>query len=400
MIWATEHLCVDEFCRQIFHFRNNPLILMLMKIRFILLACLFVYTGMVTEQLLAVNSVAKDTIHYKDALQLQLIGKGFRHTMSPYDRLPSYLKGKVRDALWELGTNSAGLAVRFRTDSRLIAARYELTMDRVMNHMAFTGIKGLDLYCLEDDGHWRYVITARPKGKVNDLILVNNMPRKEREFMLYLPLYDGIRSLEIGVDKEASIGIPLVESPRKSKPIVIYGTSITQGGCASRPGMVYSNILSRQLDKECINLGFSGNGRQDIEIAQALDSVDASCFVIDCIPNCTLQEVQEKTLPFMRRLRSKHPDVPIIMIEGHFFPQQHYDASLGEYLPKKHKEYRKAFDTLLSENPNNLFYVTSENISGADCEDTVDGIHLTDLGFMRMAKELYPIIKPFVQDNE
>lgn len=346
------------------------------------------------------STTSKDTISYTNALNYRLIGKGFADTEAPYDRLPTSLKDKVRQPLWDLSKNSAGMAVRFRTDSHFIAARYKLTMDRVMNHMAFTGIKGLDLYCLEEDGRWHYVITARPTGKNNEMVMVQNMVPEEREYMLYLPLYDGIESLEIGVGKEATIASGKVTSPVADKPVVVYGTSITQGGCASRPGMAYTNILSRMLDKEVVNLGFSGNGRLDIEIAEALGTMNPSCIIIDCIPNCTLAEVEEKAVPFLQKVRQTHPKVPIVMVEGPNFPQQEYDMNLNKYLPSKNEAYRKAFEQIKSEYPDNIFYVENTSLTGDDREGTVDGIHLTDLGFMRMAQALYPIVKPLVHETK
>ena len=339
------------------------------------------------------GSDSKDTISYTNALNYRLIGKGFQHTEDPYDRLPASLNGKIRGPLWDLSKNSSGMAIRFRTNSHFIAARYELSLDMAMNHMPSTGIKGVDLYCLEPDGRWNYVMTVRPNGKNNETILVQNMTPEEREYMMYLPLYDGIKSLEIGVGKESTITTGKIESPAVGKPVVIYGTSITQGGCASRPGMAYSNILSRMLNKECVNLGFSGNGRLDIEIAQAMDEMDPSCVIIDCIPNCTLTEVEEKTVPFIRHIRQKHPNVPVVMVEGPYFPQQKYDAYLKTYLPAKNKAYRAAYEELVKENPKNMYYVENTNLTGADNEGTVDGIHLTDLGFQRMAQELYPVVK-------
>lgn len=346
------------------------------------------------------DTSAKDTISYTNALNYRLLGKGFSNTETPYDRLPVVLKEKIRPALWNLSKNSAGMAVRFRTNSHFIAARYELTTNMGMNHMASTGIKGLDLYCLESDNKWHYVMTFRPGGKTNEGVMIQNMIPQEREYMLYLPLYDGIKSLEIGVGKSAFIASGKESIPVEDKPLVVYGTSITQGGCASRPGMAYTNILSRMLNREVINLGFSGNGRLDMEIAQALDSVIPSCIVIDCIPNCTLAEIEEKTLPFIRHIRAAHPGVPVVMVEGPYFPQQKYDMQLNSYLPSKHKAYRAVFEQLQADVPGNIYYVENTYLTGTDREGTVDGIHLTDLGFERMAQALYPVLKPLVHETK
>ena len=149
-----------------------------------------------------------------------------------------------------------------------------------MNHMTATGIKGLDLYCLQD-GKWVFAGSGRPQGKVNQATIVKDMLPEEREYLLYLSLYDGVVSLSIGVDSLSLIGGPAVDLPVRKKPLVFYGTSILQGGCASRPGMAHTNILERRLNRECINLGFSGNALLDLEIARVMAEVDASVFVND-----------------------------------------------------------------------------------------------------------------------
>ncbi len=340
-----------------------------------------------------------DSIVYHNALDFELQGKAFTHTEGDYDRLPIWLKDSVRTEVWDLSKCSSGMFVRFRTNAASISVRYHLILDRVMNHMAMTGIKGVDLYMLQNQNDWRYLMTARPAGKVNEMTLVSNMDTdKMHEYMLYLPLYDGIDSLYIGVPQQASLDKPAINLPKKEKPIVVYGTSITQGGCASRTGMSYTNILSRKLNRQFVNLGFSGNGRQDMEIAQALDSIDASCFVIDCIPNCTLDEVKTKTLPFIRHIRKAHPGVPILMVEGPIFPNQLVDKHLSTYLPSKNKAFYEAFQTMQAEDPHHLYFMKSDAFA-FDFEGTVDAIHLTDLGFMRMAEAMSPVLDRILNES-
>ncbi|MGL4293017.1 MAG: SGNH/GDSL hydrolase family protein [Bacteroidales bacterium] len=341
-----------------------------------------------------------DTISFTNALNYRLLGKGFSDTEESYDRLPAHLKDKIRKPVWVLSKNSSGMAVRFRTNSHFIATRYELDKDKVMNHMAPTGIKGVDLYCLEEDGKWHYVITGRPQGKNNEMVLIQNMIPEEREYMLYFPLYDGVKSLEIGVGKNSTIATGKADLPAAGNPVVVYGTSITQGGCASRPGMSYTNILSRQLNKEFVNLGFSGNAKLDMEIAESIAKMSPSCIIIDCVANCTVDDINKKALPFMRHVREAHPDVPVVMVEGPYFPHQKYDQKLASSLPKKNEAYKAVFDQLVAENPKNIHYVKNTNLTGADREGTVDGIHLTDLGFHRMAQNLYPVVKPLVHQTK
>lgn len=330
-----------------------------------------------------------DSIKYIDASQFELIGKGFRETEGLYDRLPASLKGTTRPPVWSLSKNCSGLAIRFRTNSKTIAARWEVTGDVTMNHFAPSGIKGLDLYGLKN-GKWQFVNSARPAGKKTTATIISNMAGVDMEYMLYLPLYDGLVNLEIGVQADAVIERPKVNSPRKEKPVAFYGTSITQGGCASRAGMSYPNILSRMLDRQIINLGFSGNGQLDLEVAEALANIDASCFVIDCLPNVNIAQMNEKYARFVEIIREKHPDVPILMVETILFPHMYFDQSVYALLQEKNQLLRKIYTDQKKKNDRHIYYQKAEKLIGADYEATVDGVHLTDLGFLRMAEGLYP----------
>ena len=179
---------------------------------------------------------------YHDASAFPLLGKAMDATLTRYERLPASLESVSRKPLWDLGRNSAGLALRFRSNSTCIGAKWEVRDNRSMNHMTPTGIKGLDLYCLQD-GKWVFAGSGRPQGKVNEATIVKNMDPEEREYLLYLSLYDGVTSLAIGVDSLSTLDQPTVDLPVREKPVVFYGTSILQGGCASRPGMAHTNIL-------------------------------------------------------------------------------------------------------------------------------------------------------------
>lgn len=234
---------------------------------------------------------------YHDASAFPLLGKATDATLTRYERLPASLKSVSRKPLWDLGRNSAGLALRFRSNSTCIGAKWEVRDNRSMNHMTPTGIKGLDLYCLQD-GKWVFAGSGRPQGKVNEATIVKNMDPEEREYLLYLSLYDGVTSLAIGVDSLSTLDQPTVDLPVREKPVVFYGTSILQGGCASRPGMAHTNILERWLNRECINLGFSGNALLDLEIAELIATVDASMFVLDFLPNATVEQMKERAEKF------------------------------------------------------------------------------------------------------
>ena len=344
----------------------------------------------ITALLLSFTTKAQTVFH--DASAFPLLGKISDATETRYERLPIHLKDVSRPPVWSLGKNTAGLAIRFCSDSRQISLRWETLNDANLNHMAPTGIKGLDLYCLEN-GEWTYVNTARPTAKKTEATVISNMEKKERELMLYLPLYDGIVSLEIGIDSLAFIGQPTIDLPLRTKPVVAYGTSILQGGCASRPGMAHTNILSRMLNREIINLGFSGNGQLDYEIAELMAECDASLYILDFMPNVTVEQINEKTEKFYRILREKRPDTPIIFIEEPVFPPTRYNVSLQSKVSALNEALHAVFENLKAKKEKNIWLIPSAGMIGTDGEATVDGIHFTDLGFMRYAEYLYPEIQ-------
>lgn len=332
---------------------------------------------------------------YHDASVFPLLGKISENTETRYERLPVSLKGAVRTPVWDLGKNTSGLAVRFKSNSTQISAKWSLFENRYMNHMTPTGIKGLDLYCFIDSS-WVFVNSARPTGDKNSSVIVSNMTRKEREFLLFLPLYDGITNLEIGIDQEAFIDQPVLNLPVRVKPVVCYGTSILQGGCASRPGMAHTNILSRWLNHEFINLGFSGNGQLDYEIAETMTGFDASVFILDFMPNVNVEQIKEKTERFFKILRSKSPNTPVVFIENPIFPQSRFDAYMLNTIKEKNLTLRMVFNKLKESGETNIWLIESENMIGLDNEATVDGIHFTDIGFMRYAEYLMPVISLFI----
>jgi lysophospholipase L1-like esterase len=327
-------------------------------------------------------------IRYVNADQFPLIGKISDKTETRYERLPATLKDQCRPPLWKLGKNTSGLAIRFCSNSTTISAKWEVLDNTHMDHMTDVGCKGLDLYAWEDD-HWQFVNSARPTGKVNEKQIIANMISKEREYLLFLPLYDGVVSLSIGVDSLATLKQPSLTYPKTDAPIIIYGTSITQGGCAARPGMSFSNILTRHLNQEVINLGFSGNGKLDYEIAETMDKRhDAALFILDFIPNVNEEQIKEKTATFVNLLRKENPNTPILFVESVIFPHALYDKSAFDIVTKKNKALKQEVEKLKQSGDKNIYYLSSDNLIGNDGEATVDGIHFTDLGFVRMAEKL------------
>lgn len=314
-----------------------------------------------------------------DARRLAIEGKGWTDTEKFYERLPARAKPQVTDMVWTLSKKSAGLAVRFATDSKTIAAIWD--GGGTMNHMAATGNSGLDLYARRE-GRWVFCGVGRPQTQRTTATLVKGLPGEMAEYLLYLPLYADVTELRIGIEPDARILRPPSRSAPRAEPIVFYGTSITQGGCASRAGMCHPAILGRRFDREVINLGFSGSGKMEPEMAQLLSEIDAAAFVLECLPNMTTDMVRERVRPFVHILREARPATPILLVEN----------PLGVPDNPGNHALREAFVDLLNEGVDRLYYLPGESqLAGAE-NGTVDGVHPTDLGFHRMAAAYEPIL--------
>jgi len=356
------------------------------------LASSFVYGLEALDPATAVPDADGPWLWY-DATHLDIEGKGWADTAEPYHRLPDTAQGVVRDAVWNLSLDSAGLCVRFVSDADAIAARWTLTSKNLaMNHMPATGVSGLDLY-VNDAGVWRWIGVGRPDKVENQATLASDIPPGEHEYCLYLPLYNGTQSLEIGIPSKAHLAKAAPRPAQQAKPVVFYGTSIVQGGCASRPGMAHPAIAGRMLDRPVINLGFSGNGKLDLEVGDLLAELDAAVYVLDCVPNMNPEMVSERAVPFVTALRAAKPDTPILLVEN-----IQYQA--GAFLPARRKAYedknaalRKAYDELDAQGIKKLYYLPCDRLLGDDGEATVDGTHCTDLGFLRFAEVLEPVLR-------
>lgn len=333
-----------------------------------------------------------------NALELGLEGRQWRDVAHPYDRLPARAEGVVRDAVWSLSRHSAGLCVRFVTDSPVIAARWSLRSGRLaMNHMPATGVSGLDLYARDGD-QWRWAGVGRPeKQEGNEATLVSGVPGGSHEYLLYLPLYNGVESLEIGLSPEAALAKAPPRPADRAKPVLFWGTSITHGGCASRPGMAYPAQIGRRLDREVINLGFSGNGQMDIELAEMLGELDVAAYVIDCAPNLAPERITERTEPMVHALRKARPGTPIVLVENIVYQQGWFVQQRRDGYQDKNAALRAAHDRLVSEGVGGLHYVPCDGLLGHDGEATVDGTHPTDLGFMRTADVLTPVLREILE---
>lgn len=344
--------------------------------------------------LIACLPAAAQEIVYTSAEQLPLYGKAIENTSGRYQRFPAAYQDRSRPRLWELSLNSAGLYLRFRSDAPSIKAHW-INGGNHMPHMTDAGTGGLDLYA-RIDGRWRFVGSGftwdREKEKTRTLVA--NMEPKMREYMLYLPLYDRLDFLEIGVPEGYSVLPPAENTPKADRPVVMYGTSILQGGCASRAGMAHTAILSRAIDREVVNLGFSGNALLDMEVAELIADVDwPAVIVLDYVPNASAEQIREKGEAFFRRIRTVHPAVPVIFVEDPVFTHAVVDQAIAREVEEKNLAQAELFLQLKQAGEKDIYYVGAKGMIGEDGEACVDGIHFTDLGMMRYAQHLLPTLK-------
>ena len=340
-------------------------------------------------------AAAEPTVHWHDAVTLPREGGGWEQTEHPYDRFPAHAKSLVRPPVWELAQNSAGYCIGFQTNSPQISVRWKLRSERLaLPHMAATGVSGVDLYVRHQD-QWRFLAVGRPDTfPVCEKRLVQGLTEETKEFLLYLPLYNGVTQVEIGI----RAGTMLTPSalPRSRPQVVFYGTSITQGGCASRPGLSYPAILGRRLNVEAINLGFSGNGKAEPEVAGLLAELSPAVFVLDPLPNLETRQAIDRLPKFVSIIRERHPAVPIVLVENLTYTdvpfietRREKQRTSNEFLKSFYEQQRAAGDR-------HLHYITADDLIGRDGEATVDAIHPTDAGFLRMAEVMEPILRPLL----
>lgn len=322
-------------------------------------------------------------------------GRGWADTKRYFDRLPEKAEGVVREPVWNLSRHSAGMCVRFVADTPDIYIRYQLLNENLaMSHMPATGVSGLDLYGEDGQGIDRWVAVVKPEQQEIEAAIAKGLAPGKRSYTLYLPLYNGVEELEIGIGK-GEFFQPL--APREEKPIVFYGTSILQGACASRPGMAFPAILGRRLARPTINLGFSGNGRMEPEMAALLAELDPCVYAIDCLPNMDEAMVGERAAPLVRQLRQARPETPILLVEDRSFTNTPFFPSRREQHQKNRAALKRAYRELMDSGVERLFYLDGDYLLGLDGEAATDGSHPSDLGMVRYADAYEPVLRAILK---
>ncbi len=336
-----------------------------------------------------------------------LEGQAWPHEVKDfYDRLPARAEQSVREAVWNLSKNSAGLQMRFQTNATEIIIKYQVTGSIQMPHMPATGVSGVDLYSKTIDGKWLWAAGRYSFGDTVTYHFKNLSPNDQhvnnREYTLYLPLYNSVKWMEISVPEDAKFKpLPV----RSDKPIVVYGTSIAQGGCASRPGLAWTNILGRKLDRPVINLAFSGNGRLEKELIDLLTEVDAKLYVLDCLPNLTSHdyyatgELRKRIITSVTELQNKKPLTPILLTDHDGYTDGAINPVREIGYASTNTVFKATFDSLVAAGVKNIFRLTKEAIN-QDIESTVDGTHPNDIGMMHYANAYEKEIKNILEEPE
>lgn len=316
-------------------------------------------------------------------------GQGWtKGLLSPYDRLPAKAENHVRKAVWDLSRNSAGLQLHFRTNATEVVVKYAVSGNLQMPHMPATGVSGVDLYAKDPDGKWLWCAGKYVFGDTITYHFKNLLPSNEkgREYTLYLPLYNSVKWMNVSVPQE-SLFVPSLT--RQEKPIVVYGTSIAQGGCASRPGLAWTNILNRKLDLPLINLAFSGNGKLEKEVLEYIVKIDAKLYVLDCLPNLvggnlTISELKKRITDAVNQLQHKRPGVPILLTAHDGYTDEAINLVRRDQYQGVNMALQTVFDSLSKQGSKEIYLLSKVEIN-QDIESTVDGVHPNDIGMMNYA---------------
>lgn len=335
------------------------------------------------------TSKADEPYKYVDAKTLTLIGK-VSDTAPFYHRIDTLIYHNMPKTVKRLFTHSAGLAISFKTNSKNILARWSVASPMVRTNMAAIGHSGLDLY-IKENGQWIFAGVGRPDFNKTETTyaIVKDMKDGEKECLLYLPLYEEIINLEIGIDQDSEI------TPHLNyfgEEIIVYGSSITQGASASRPGLAYPAQMSRTTGLNFINLGLSGNAKMEQSVGEMLADINPRAFILDCVPNPSPEQIKSRTAKFVKIIRAKNPDIPIIMVQGIIRESGNFDQKVRMQNLEQNKNFRLEYEKLINEGMKDLFFIETDNLLGIDHEGTTDGVHPTDVGFRRILDVIEPQI--------
>ncbi len=332
----------------------------------------------------------KDIVFY-DAFESPISYYGVAEkTSEGIFRLPKAIAHTVSEGVELLCGNTAGVRVRFQTNSDYIAIFAEYESVSSFSHMPQTGVAGFDMYVYSNGGY-EYAKTFIPPDDFKDSYCSEHYfdSSEMRDITINFPLYSSVRALSIGLRESSTLQSG--QKYRNDKPIVYYGSSITQGGCASRPGLSYEAIISRKFNCDYVNLGFSGTARAETEIAEYISRLDMCCFVYDYDHNAPDEGYLSEThKPMFDIIRKAHPDLPIIMASLPW-----HDKNNCGWVIKKRKVILDTYHKAIAAGDKNVYFIDGmkfyEKYGMSDC--TVDGCHPNDLGFKAMAGAFIAVIE-------
>lgn len=337
------------------------------------------------DQNLAVETeITEPDIIWLDVKQAPFMVYGVRYDAlrRRYVRMPQEIAERVSEGVAGLNFHTAGGRVRFQTDSDFIGIRAVMENGELMSHIPLTGQSGFDLYRKKERTEKEQYVQSfiPPMGMKTGYSSSARTDGVMAEYTIHFPLYDGVKELYVALKKGAVLQKP--EPYLYEKPIVYYGSSITQGGCASRPGNSYQAIISRMLQTDYINLGFSGSCRAEQQMLDYLAGLDMSIFVCDYDHNAPDAAYLQRThLPLYRAIRAAQPELPIVMVSSPNI------LDSPEFFTERREIIRNTCQTAWKEGDQKLYFVDGAELFAGENWDscTVDKTHPNDLGFYRMA---------------
>lgn len=347
------------------------------KSLFTLLACLLTLGAMAQQ------------IRWVDAATLNVIGQAMP-TGKPFDRINTQEHPVPKQCITHSGF-STGLAVLFTTDSPTIAARWTTSQSMPGNNMSAITQKGLDLY-IRDGEEWIFAGVGRPtitveKRDKHEYTIIANAPTTAKECLMYLPIWDRVESLEIGIAEGSTIAA--IENPFRHK-IVVHGSSITHGASSSRSGMTFPAQIERRTGLYMINLGYSGECKMQEEFARFLAEVeDADAFLFDSFSNSSAENTEANFDRFVDIIREKHPTTPLIFTQTIRRDTRNYNLKTEDFEARKQAMAEKKVRERMKHDKH-IYFLDSEGWTGHDHLGTADGTHPTDLGFVRMVEKMEP----------
>ena len=337
------------------------------------------------------GSAKAQKLEWVDGTLLNICGHTIRNAQNPYSRLDAKAYNFENSAIIRYSRYPSGVYVMFKTNSSQVAVEWTIASPKIRDNMTPIVQLGVDLY-VKNRGEWQFCsvgrVSTKPSVTTYKKTLVRNMDNSEKEFMLYLPLWNEVTSLKIGVDSDADISA--IPSPYKHR-VVTYGTSTLHAASPSRPGMAPLARLSRMLGVDFVNFSYSGQGKMEPESANVLADCETDAIICYCFGNTTPIEIEERVDAFVERVAKAHPDKAIIFMSPFLYNSRNPDLVKREFATKKRETIDRKMG-VLTKKYKNVYYINIKDACGTDNEASIDNSHPNDLGFDRILQSYGPKI--------